>query len=366
MSIIRFSCDHTTLFAPTDAGQFVDAPYDAGARVGRLGALDDVAALDTAIDAHLAALWPKQAAALAPGAPVAILVHGFLFDPRDKPLAPPFPTSNPHGCIYHFLKRELLEESRNHDTGWAGRLGFAEADGGAAGLVIAFGWFSSPKAGFSLGDWHRNFYAAACRIADATAGVLGRLILALQRRLKTHRVDVVAHSMGTWLTVASLRGLLPADEKSVAALGRVILMGGSAYSRDARDLALQIERLGGPDVYNFASRADDVLEDLARFFGPSVGRPEAVIGYDGLQAQASLEHWIGLRLDDPKLQTWGEHVLGHALRAEFPDGKIFNEWADHWAYYAFDGNTATMADILRQRSATTIAAWRKAAMPEFT
>jgi hypothetical protein len=88
-----------------------------------------------------------------------------------------------------------------------------------------------------------------------------------------------------------------------------------------------------------------------------------VIGYDGLGLK--LDHWISIQLDDPKLQAWGEHALGHALRAEFPDGKLFNEWADHWAYYVFDGNTATMADILRKRAATAIAQLRAAGIPEF-
>jgi pimeloyl-ACP methyl ester carboxylesterase len=364
MSIIRFSCDRTTLFAPTPAGEFVDGPYDATKQVGRLGALDDVAALDKAIDAYLAALWPANGAALVPTAPVAILVHGFLFDPRDKPVPPPFDTSNPHGCIYHFLKRPILEESRNHDTGWPVRLGFNDGDGGAAGVAIGFGWFSSPHPGFSFSFWHHNFYAEACRIADASAAVLARLVLALQRRLGGHKVDIVAHSMGTWLTVAMLRGMLASNAAAVANLGRIILMGASAYAKDARDVAQQIESRGAPDVYNFASRADDVLEDLARYYGPSMARPEPVVGYDGLGASAKLAHWISIDLNDPKLQTWGVNTLGHALLADFHDGKLLDEWADHWTYFVLDGNTATMADILRKRAATTIAAWRAAAIPE--
>jgi hypothetical protein len=94
-----------------------------------------------------------------------------------------------------------------------------------------------------------------------------------------------------------------------------------------------------------------------------MAHPEPVIGYDGLGLK--LDHWISIQLDDPKLQAWGEHALGHALRAEFPDGKLFNEWADHWAYYVFDGNTATMADILRKRAAMAIAQLRADGMPEF-
>lgn len=72
-----------------------------------------------------------------------VLVHGFLADPRQavRPDAPQR-TDNPHDFSYHFSPGP--GPYWQHTASWPRGLGFAETDGGAAGLAIAFGWNSTP------------------------------------------------------------------------------------------------------------------------------------------------------------------------------------------------------------------------------
>lgn len=356
MSIIRFSCIKADLHAPKADGGFVDAPYDPAAQAGMLGTLGDPAALDLAIDRYLDGVWNAATAMLPAEGPVVILINGFMFNPHDKVVARPASTDNPHSAIFHFTERPTNDEARAHDTGWPIRLKFAENDAGKAGLAIAFGWFSSPGPKVNLLNWHENFYADACGLADASAPAMTRVLAALVRRSQGREIDIFAHSMGTWLATKALLGIIAKEPGLVAHLGRIVLLGGSAYRRDALALAQRVDAGGaaGPEVYNFMNGADDVLRKLARRFGPSRVDPEPVIGFDGLGQR--FERWLSL--DDKPTQQWVEHNFGNSLLAELDDGVLLDEWADHWAYFAHDGNMAVMAKILRERAARSIAALR--------
>src|SRR5262249_28163862 len=68
--------------------------------------------------------------------PVVLLVHGFMFDPGDDPLA--VDTGNPHAAIFHY--REHGKKHWKHDFGWPRGLSFQDRKW----LPVAFGWNSNP------------------------------------------------------------------------------------------------------------------------------------------------------------------------------------------------------------------------------
>jgi pimeloyl-ACP methyl ester carboxylesterase len=366
MAIIRFTCDGPILYAPTRDGALITEAYDAAKQIGRLGKFaggaDDSA--DGDLDAYLAAQLKSEARDLAlNGAPLMLLVHGFMFNPKESPRQRPHPTNNPHSWIYHFDMGFTVMESWGHSTGWAGRLGFADTDTdhGFAGLPIAFGWFSAPAFSLDVFDLTKNFYSKACGLADNSALPFLALLGHLAKRLP-NQIDIFAHSMGTQLTITAL---LTAPDALLRRLGRVVLVGGSAYSDAGAALATRLDALAaGAQVYNFVNQTDEVLKRLARHFGPK--GDAAVLGFDGLDQ--SFASWMSLRLNDPALKDWAQHrkfPLAHDLRADMPDGDVGNLLLNHWAYYAHDGNMRFFADLFRARDQTSIAAMRADKIPEF-
>ena len=143
-ALVRLSVLGDEAFAPTDAGDLIDADFDPAARVGRLGPLPAPAlappgsAFRSYLDAEVRRRTPRLAAG-----PVVVMVHGFLADPREavRPDAPRL-TNNPHDFSYHFLPGP--GPYWRHTASWPLGLGFAEHDGGAAGLAVGFGWNSTP------------------------------------------------------------------------------------------------------------------------------------------------------------------------------------------------------------------------------
>lgn len=369
MAIIRFSCDGPTLFAPTRAGALIADAYDPVKQVGILGKFAGGAgdSSDADLDAYLAARLATEARDLAAGGgPLMFLVHGFMFNPKDEPRPLPKPTNNPHTWIFHFDKGLTVEESWGHSTGWAGRLDFADtaADHGFAGLPIAFGWFSAPGFNLDVTELNKNFYSDACALADVSALPFLHLVGRVAAKLP-NRIDIFAHSMGTQLTITAL---LKAPDALIRRLGRIVLVGGSAYAEAGAALAQRLDALGGGvEVFNMANRTDRVLGDLARHFGPRPGE-NAVIGFDGLGTRFA--SWMSLRLDDKALQGWAGRQVdpsGYALLERMPDGKLANLVLNHWAYYAHDGNMRFFSDLFRRRDAMSIAALRKRPepIPEF-
>ncbi|HEU0200329.1 MAG TPA: hypothetical protein VFR86_07830, partial [Burkholderiaceae bacterium] len=320
---------------------------------------------DADLDAYLAAQLKTEARDLdAGGGPLVLMVHGFLFNPKEPVRPLPKPTNNPHAWIFHFNAGFTVEESWGHSTGWAARLGFAdtETDHGFAGLPIAFGWFSAPGFNVNVTQLNKNFYSDACALADVSALPFLHLLERIAARL-TNPIDIVAHSMGTQLTITAL---LKASDALLGRIGRVVLLGGSAYSAAGAALAQRLDALAaGVEVFNIVNRTDRVLGDLARHFGPLPGEHD-VVGYDGVGKR--FDSWVSLRLDDKGLQRWaGLQVdpTAYALLSRMPDGKIANLILNHWAYYAHDGNMKLFAHLFRHRKLLSIATLRAKQIPEF-
>ncbi len=362
MSIIRFSSVKTELYAPRQDGTFVAGAYDKAACTGRIGAFDPAggtAAERAALDAHLDAMLAKAAHSLS--GPVTVLANGFQFDPRKPAGADPTKSDNPHAIIFHFRRGDETEEARAHATGWPTWLGFAEDDGGADGLAVAFGWYSSPDFFGTLVEAQRNFYTDACALATITAAPFAMLIRRLAARLPGRPIDIVCHSLGSRLTVKAVLLALERDPDIAARLGRIVILGGAEYGAAARKLVGAFDGVAtGAEVFNFMGTSDAVLERLGQNFGPGEDGDHKVIGHAGLGLLGPTPHWLDLATGSKALNAWFEkRNLGVFLVSDLP-----NQAADHWGYYAVRGNMKLFSRILRERDAWRIADLRAAGIPE--
>ncbi|NUB43905.1 hypothetical protein GEU84_005900 [Fertoebacter nigrum] len=211
-----------------------------------------------------------QLAALPPGAPVLILLHGYRYSPsRDH--------SDPHRLI-------LSDRSARRAPSWPRRMGFGR---GQDGLCIAFGW----EAGGTL--WQA--YAEAGRAGLALAALIRRI-----RALHDGPVNILGHSLGARVALAALPGLAPGD------VARMVLMAGAEFRHLAR-AALETPAGRAADVLNVTSRENDIYDFLferllaplaprARALGAGLDLPRCVtVQIDAADHRAAL-HGLGFRI----------------------------------------------------------------------
>jgi hypothetical protein len=325
---------------------------------------------------HLFRALEVEAANLADDAPLAILVHGFQFNPATAPFSPPHhpKAENPHARLYHFERHPVEVEMRYHSTGWPVALGFAPDDGGAAGLVIGFGWDSDPSLFSSLFAHGLNHYAVAYNRAEVAAWHLLALIDALIRLRPGRRIDLFCHSLGSRVVVRALAQAadLPVSDPLharvagvIAAVDRVILLAGAEKVLEAqlmmRRLNHGVTRDGDrtdathpriPAFYNIVSRENDVLDKLGENFGPAAPGSKQVIGHNGLEALDPA--WVDIQLDDPQVAAWfNTHPGGYTVSGDNPNGLF--AVLDHWIHYTWPDNMRLYRDVLRARDDWTIA-----------
>jgi len=379
MSIIRLSADGPELFATAADGALQRKTYDDAERVGALGTfaqphtMQELASgpeVPAELDGYISASLAEKAVALRPADPAVVMVHGFLFDPKDAITPDPQDTNNAHRRIYHFKEPDAGTQEKHHTTPWPRMLDMAKAGDGVGGLAIAYGWFSKPGVleGFSLEElkeWGTTFYSTAYRYAHQTAWPLLACLTAMDRHLAADKpLDVICHSMGSAVTIETLT--LAAEHRLpvIGRIGRVIILGGSEYCENARRLHAALLAAGqdlgwtpnqGPVIYNIASREDLVLDALAENFGPLAPWTlrNAVVGHNGLGLFGEAERWIDLQFDSEELQRWMLDNHGIAISGNQP-----HEATDHWRYFTFAGNWQVYAAILREREAWSLAALR--------
>ena len=369
MSIVRLSCVRDTLCAPKADGDFVDTTYNRRRRLGRMESLaspglpDDGSDLEHYLNTALAPATGR----LEDGAPVVVMVHGFLFDPRHTPGEDRSASHNPHTRVYHFDEAPFPDERREHHTGWPGRLGFRENDGGRRGVAIAFGWHSNPGFAGALIRGYPSHYARAYAYAGETSWPLAAVIdqLAGHHALARRPIDIVAHSLGARVVVRAIAQIARHAPALLSRLGRVLLLGGAEYVVEGQLMYDRVSRAGlppsmGPTFYNIVSRENDVLDVLAENCGPRTFGYSQVIGRNGLEHGGRAERWMDLQIDSGDLQAWLAE-RGHAISGDDPA----NVW-DHWYYYTFPGNMRFYEAILRDRAAFDFAALRRPgeAIPE--
>lgn len=359
MSIIRLSVLKDTVFAPSLAGNIDMAPYNRRRRTGRMESLPEpeMARSTSTFRHYLDHAVAANTAALAPDAPIVILVHGFLFDPKQAVSPVPHETDNPHGRVYHFQAGDEAEEQRHHTSSWPLGLDFADNDDGASGLAIALGWQSQPGFATSLLNHFQNFYARAYENAGATAWTLVNIVDALGDLLPGHPVHLMCHSLGSRVVVRALALACKHGRSDlIARLGNVLILGGAEYVVEAQLLQRRLEATGAdrlPAIYNFVSRENDVLDKLGENFGPRTFGNTNVIGHNGLDTATRPDNWIDLQIDGPALQKWMAEQHNFEISGDRPG----NVW-DHWYYYTFRGNMALYAAILRKPEAWRIGTLR--------
>ncbi|SFL61051.1 alpha/beta fold hydrolase [Shimia aestuarii] len=230
-------------------------------------------------------LEPTLRRVLATPGPIAIMIHGFRFQPAD-------PAHCPH---HHILS--LKDTAHRKALSWPRHLGFD-----SQGVGIAFGWTARGSLKQAL--------KAALRASRALAALIATL-----HRLAPHRpVHLIAHSMGGFLALRAL------PHAPAGAVGRVILLNAAAFERDAiRALASPAGRRA--ELFNISSRENAPYDYL---FARLLRRRDRLLGR-GLNAPNALT----LRLDD-------RQTLDHLATLGFPIAPR-RRMVCHWSTYLRPG-----------------------------
>ena len=227
-----------------------------------VNAIGTVPALARAGDGPLAPMLAGRLAALPPGAPVVVMIHGYSF-------APDVPRHDPHRHILSLTPDPGCWKA----VSWPRHLGFGRTP--AQGLAIAFGW----RARGTL--WRAGLEALRAGRA------LARLIAEIRRLRPDAPVDLVAHSLGARVALAALPRLAPGD------VGRVILMAAAEFRRRART-AMDSPAGRAAEVLNVTSRENDPFDLCVELvLGAGSGR---TLGHGLGRARPN---WLDLQIDDP-------------------------------------------------------------------
>ena len=371
MSIIRLSALEDELYVTGPRGGLKREDYDPNARRrrGRLGRFGcdaaDQAAAAAMLGRHLD--FRLEDDGPADDQPIVVMVHGFLFDPKQSPSDTPADTDNPHSRLYHFVDGDEADEIRRHTSSWPLHLGFDPADGGANGLTVAFGWHSQPGFASSLLTRFQNFYARAYDKAACSARALRGVLESLHEKMPDRPIDIFCHSLGSRVVVRALATMAKPgnDNGTLDKIGQVVVLGGSEYVFEAQLLCNRLgarESADGPVFYNVVSRENDVLDKLGENFGPTAAGNRQVIGHNGLEKAPGVPNWIDLQFDSSELGNWMlGYRDGYTIAGDNP-GWV-NIW-DHWYYYTYRPNMAVYRAILRDRANWTLPQLRAAGIKE--
>ncbi|GAB4264991.1 MAG: hypothetical protein Kow0013_12680 [Pararhodobacter sp.] len=250
-------------------------------------------------------------AALPPGVPVVILVHGRGYDPS-------VPARDPHRLI--FAPRAWHGRSRH--VSWPRRLGFAlPGPRQPLGLCLAFGWFST-------GD----VWSATGR-ADGAAPMLARLVQIIRRADPARRVDLIGHSLGARVILGALPLL------AAGMVDRVLLLAGADFLHRAKR-ALDSPAGRSAEIFNITTRENDLYDFLfERAHAPFGG--ERALGH-GLPGAPN---WLDLQLDHPATEA-ALRRLGLPLAA--PRARIC-----HWSVYLRPGVFRLYRRLIHDRARLT-------------
>ncbi len=177
-------------------------------------------------------------------------------------------------------------------------------DSGFAGIPVLFTWDSLSRSGLSA-------YEADKESATVSRDQLERLILDLSKVHGIRHVHILAHSMGAWLAMESLRGIAIAGHPDVdGKLGEVML---AAPDIDVSVFSQQLQRVGPEHVTIFVSSTDRALKVSSRVAGdrPRLGAldPSNRQNWEALEA-------LGVSVYD--LSRLNTDFVGHNTFAEVP------------------------------------------------
>jgi hypothetical protein len=294
-----------------------------GVSAGRSGLTlaGGAAAGDAALDAALA----RALSGLPAEAPVAVLVHGYKFDPAR-------PHADPHRSLFSATALPASWKAAS----WPVGLGL---DAPGAGLAIGFGWPAFARHLPSLAATRQTAFARVYERALVAGEALADLIGRLRRRAPWRRVDVLAHSLGARVALAALPHLERGPD-------RMLLLGAAEYRSRAADFLL-----AGPSrppaLYNITTRANDLYDALFEFFAPGARPGDRALGHGLPDAPAP---GIDLQIDHPAV-TAALNTRGIPLT---PCGAR----ACHWSFYTRPGAFALYRAIIGRKPGWDVASLR--------
>lgn len=247
----------------------------------------------------------RAQAALEPGEPIVILIHGYKFSPFQRRAK-----NSPHD---HILSLTPSEKGRRAIS-WPRHLGFGRG-GENEGLCIAFGWHAQGAL------WQ------ARREAAQAGRALARLVDRLGARNPVH---IVAHSLGARVALAALPAL------NSGRIARIILMAPAAFQSEAHT-ALGAPAARRVEILNVASRENDLFDAAFEALIKTPDRKDRALG-SGLGYKD--QRWLDIQIDNPqtldRLATMGFRIA--------PPGKRIC----HWSSYLRPGLFAFYAAFLRR------------------
>jgi hypothetical protein len=257
-------------------------------------------------------------------APLAILIHGYRYDPA-------LPAHDPHRLLF-----ALDPERRGRRiASWPRGLGFS-AGGLEDGLCIGFGWPARPALRHPGGA-----FGEAYARAGAAGAELARLIGLIAGLAPGRKVDMVAHSLGARVALSAYSSL--PHEAVAAASGRLILLGGAEFAGRAAAALGAAPPGAAPEVYSVTARHNDPFDALFERFAPRGPGADHVLG----RAAPRLRNWLTLQLDHPALRGL---AAMHGIGLE-PAGPVC-----HWGFFTAPGALSLYARILREREVWSPAA----------
>ncbi len=243
-------------------------------------------------------------AALPPGAPVVVLLHGYKFSPWH-------PRRNPHHHILSLSPRAGCWKA----VSWPRHLGFGK---GAAqeGLCIAFGWEA------------RGSIWRAWAEAEAAGRALAALIR-LVRKLHAAPVHMLTHSLGARVALQALSHL-PAGS-----IGRAVLLAAAEFQSHAAE-ALSTPGGSSAEIVNITSRENDPFDKMLELFLCTAQQGDRALGA-GLGRPA--QNWLDIQIDCDQTRA---ALADLGFRIPPPSRRIC-----HWSGYLRPGVFGLYAQLIR-------------------
>lgn len=258
------------------------------------------------------ALIRHALAALPPGAPILIMIHGMGYVPGRAAV-------DPHRLIY----APRSGQATRRYLSWPRHLRFTPAPPAEAiqrpGLCIGFGWNGGG------GVW------AASRQAEASALALARLVQMVRRAAPDRPVDLFAHSLGARVALAAVPLL------HAGALGRVFLLAGAELGPRALR-ALETPAGRSAEFFNITTRENDLFDMLFELSQiPLYGRGRSI----GLGLRDA-PNWLDLQIDHvPTL----ERLAGLGFELAPPRLRVC-----HWSVYLRPGIFRLYRALVHERT----------------
>lgn len=232
-----------------------------------------------------------------PDAPIAVLVHGLSYAPRD-------PARCPHRLLYGPTCPEA----------WGLRLG---CDTPEAPVALGFGWESR---GSVWRAYHR---------APAAGQALAELLDLAAALAPSRRITLIAHSLGARVALQALRSLAPGTAH------RAILLAACEFRTPAAR-ALDCAAGDALDVLNVTARQNRAFDLLMEYGFAPARRPQATLA----RGMAGRARWCDLDLSCPAARA-ALSRLGHPVAA--PESRVCHG-ATYLAPGAFPLYRAALSD----------------------